>query len=157
MPGSVVHPLSRLRALGYSTPVLKQLSRSRLASSNATYEFRRKLFASYCESRLQDPLFSSPALVVDFFVHIGATRHASYSTLTGYRRTIGHVLRLVTDFVPSTCRILSQLMQSCKRSQAVAAKRIPARDLSFVFCLFFVDRTVWTVCFHCPSSWRKLV
>lgn len=128
----MVHPLSRLRALGYSTSVLNQLSRSRLASSNATYESRWKLFAAYCESRFRDPFFASPALVADFLVHIATTRHASYSTLTGYRTAIGHVLRLVTDFDPSTCPILSQLMQSFKRSQPVTAKRIPVWDFSFV-------------------------
>ena len=124
--GSVVHPLSRLRALGYLTPVLNQLSRSRLASSNATYE-----------SSLRDPFFASPALVADFLVHVATTRRASYSTLTCYRTATCHVLRLVTDFDP----ILPQLMQSFKRSQPVTAKRIPVWDFRSS-CQFFVDRTV---------------
>ena len=61
--GAVAHPMSRLRQLDYSQAVLLQLSRSRLASSNTTYESRWRLFASYCASRSRDPFFA-PSLVV---------------------------------------------------------------------------------------------
>ena len=124
--------MPRLRALGYSTDVLNQLSRSRLPSSNATYESRWRLFASYCQSRQRDPFFASPALVAEFLVHVASSRGASYSTLAGYRSAIGHVLRLVTEFDPSTCPILTQLMRSFKRSQPVTARRIPQWDFELV-------------------------
>ena len=127
--------MPRLRQLGYSQAVLSQLSRSRLASSNATYESRWRLFAAYCASRSRDPFFASPALVADFLLHVAESRRASYSTLAGYRSAIGHVLRLVTDFDPSTCPILSQLMRSFRRSQPVTARRIPQWDFTLVLAV----------------------
>ena len=83
---------------------------------------------------LRRPLLS-PALVADFFLHVAESRRASYSTLAGYRSAIGHVLRLVTDFDPATCPILSQLMRSFRRSQPVTARRIPQWDFTLVLAV----------------------
>ena len=76
--------------------VLSQLSRSRLASKNATFESRWRLFALYCASRLRDPLFASPALVADFLLHAAESREASYSTLVGYRSATWLPLPILT-------------------------------------------------------------
>ena len=126
------HPLPRLRQLGYDDATLRQLSRSRLTSSNATYESRWRLFAAYCADHGVDPFRASPAQISNFLTHIAATRHASVSTLAGYRTAIGHVVRLVTGFDPGSDALLSQLMKSFRRTQPVTAMRVPEWDVTLV-------------------------
>ena len=130
--GSVVHNLPRLRAAGLSSPVLRQLSASRVASTNNTYESKWKLFASFCQERGVDPFVASPAKVADFLVHVAHKNAASTSTLAGYRSAIGNVLRLTTGYDPGSCPLLSQLMKSFKGTQPIPSRRIPVWDISLV-------------------------
>ena len=130
--GAVGYPLPRLRDLGYSDETLRQLSRSRLASSNATYKSRCRLFSEFCAARHLDPFHASPATISNFLTHIASTGGASVSTLAGYRSAIGHVVRLVAGFDPGSGALLSQLMKSFRRTQPVSAMRIPEWDLSLV-------------------------
>ena len=118
--------------MGYSDETLLQLSRSRLASSNATYESRWRLFAAFCAERRLDPFQASPATISNFLTHVASSRGASVSTLAGYRSAIGHVVRLVTGFDPGSDALLSQLMKSFRRTQPVSAMRIPEWDLTLV-------------------------
>ena len=111
---------------------MRQLSRSRLSSSNATYESRWRLFADFCAARHLDPFQASPATISNFLTHIASSRGASVSTLAGYRSAIGHVVRLVTGFDPGSDALLSQLMKSFRRTQPVSALRIPEWDLTLV-------------------------
>ena len=130
--GAVGPPLPRLRDLGYSDETLRQLSRSRLASSNATYESRWRLFADFCATRRMDPFQASPATISTFLTHIASSRVASVSTLAGYRSAIGHMVCLVTRFDPGSDALLCQLMKSFRRTQSVSAMRIPTWDLTLV-------------------------
>ena len=130
--GAVGHSLPRLRELGYDNETLRQLSRSRLASSNATYESRWRLFESYCDARHIDPFHASPATISNFLTHLASSRGASVSTLAGYRTAIGHVVRLVTGFDPGCDALLSQLMKSFRRTQPVSAMRVPEWDVTLV-------------------------
>ena len=134
--GSVSHSLPRLTTQGYSADVLHQLSLSRVASSNKTYESKWKLFASFCASRDLDPFSASPAVVADFLLWVARTRRASPSTLAGYRSALGHVLRLTTGYCPGECRVLRQLMQSFKRTQPLPSTRIPSWDVNLVLSVF---------------------
>ena len=124
--------MPRLKSLGYSHDVLEQLSCSRRTSSNRTYESKWRLFAQFCSDRGCDAFAASPALVADFLLSVARTRHASVSTLAGYRTAVGHVLRLVTGYDPGTCPILSQLMQSFKPTQLVPVSRVPKWDVTLV-------------------------
>ena len=130
--GTVAHQLPRLTAQGYSAEVLSQLSHSRVSSSNQTYESKWKLFASYCSRHSLDPFTATLPVVADFMLWLANSRHASVSTLAGYRAALGQVLRLTTGFDPGSCPILAQLMKSFKRTQPVPAKRIPTWDISLV-------------------------
>ena len=132
MFGSVVHQLPRLKGLGYSDDVLQHLARARVASSNATYESKWKLFESFCAQRQVDPFVATPPLVADFLLHVATTRRAAVSTLAGYRSAIGNVLRLSIGYDVGTCPILAQLMRSFKRTQPVPATRVPVWDISLV-------------------------
>ena len=91
----------------YSSSVLQQLSRSRLPSSNRTYESKWRLFEVFCSDLSADAFAASPALVADFFLWLATTRSASYSTIAGYRSAIGYVLRLTTGYSPGTCPVLA--------------------------------------------------
>ena len=121
-----------MRSLGYSSSVLQQLSRSRLPSSNRTYESKWRLFEAFCRERSADAFDASPALVADFLVWLARTRSASYSTIAGYRSAIGHVLRLATGYSPGTCPVLAQLMQSFRRTQPLPRQRVPLWDINLV-------------------------
>ena len=128
----MAHNLPRLRSQGYSAEVLRQLSHSRVASSNSTYESKWKLFASFCSSRSIDPFTASSPIVADFLLWLAQNRNTSVSTLAGYRSALGQVLRLTTGFDPGTCPILAQLMKSFKRTQPIPARRIPTWDISLI-------------------------
>ena len=130
--GSIRHQLPRLTTQGYSRDVLSQLSLSRVASSNRTYESKWELFASYCSSRDIDPFGARPAQVADFLFWVARTRKASLATLAGYRAALGHVLRLTTGYCPGSCPVLRQLMQSFKRTQPLPSNRIPSWDINLV-------------------------
>ena len=121
-----------MRSLGYSSSVLQQLSRSRLPSSNRTYESKWRLFEAFCRDRSADAFAATPALVADFLVWLAHTRSASYSTIAGYRSAIGHVLRLATGYSPGTCPVLAQLMQSFRRTQPLPRQRVPLWDINLV-------------------------
>ena len=121
-----------MRQLGYSTPVLNQLSLSRLPTSNRTYESKWRLFESFCRERSVDAFTASPAVVADFLLWVASARSASYSTLAGYRSALGHVLRLSTGYCPGTCPVLAQLMQSFKRTQPRPSNRVPQWDINLV-------------------------
>ena len=129
-----------MRELGYSTSVLNQLSLSRLPASNRTYESKWRLFESFCREREVDGFTASPALVADFLLWLASTRSASYSTLAGYRSALGHVLRLSTGYCPGTCPVLSQLMQSFKRTQPRSSSRVPQWDINLVLSVLCEDR-----------------
>ena len=129
-----------MRELGYSTSVLNQLSLSRLPASNRTYESKWRLFESFCRKREVDAFSASPALVADFLLWVASTRSASYSTLAGYRSALGHVLRLSTGYCPGTCPVLSQLMQSFKRTQPRPSSRVPQWDINLVLSVLCEDR-----------------
>ena len=128
----MVNQLPRLRDLGYSDGVLHQLARARVASSNATYESKWRLFESFCRERDVDPFLAPPAVVADFLLHVATTRASAVSTLAGYRSAIGNVLRLSLGYDVATCPVLSQLMRSFKRTQPIPAKRVPVWDISLV-------------------------
>ena len=112
--------------------VLTQLSRARMTSSNVTYESKWKLFVGFCKDRNLEPFDASPAQIAEFLLWVAKERKAAYSTLAGYRSALGQVFRLTTGYDPGTCPILSQLMQSFKRTQPTAAKRIPEWDIGLV-------------------------
>ena len=128
--GAVGHQLPRLRNLGYDDATLGQLSRSRLASSNATCESRWRLFKAYCDDKRLDPFAASPATISNFLTHLAHSCGASVSTLAGYRTAIGHVVRLVTGFDPGSDPLIAQLMKSFRRTQPVSAMQVP--DLTLV-------------------------
>ena len=128
----MVHQLPRLRNEGFSSEVLEQLSRARVASTNNTYNSKWKLFTSFCDLRGVDPFGASSAVVAEFLLHVAQTRNASVNTLAGYRSAIGNVLRLTTGFDPGNCPILSQLMKSFRRTQPPPSRRIPQWDVGVV-------------------------
>ena len=129
---SVVHSVPRLSNLGYSDTVINQLNLARRPSTNLTYDSKWKLFAQFANDKNFDPFYASPALVAEFLLHIAKNRHVTTSTIAGYRAAIGRVLKLTTGYDPGKCEILSQLMQSFKRTQPVNAARIPCWNISFV-------------------------
>ena len=130
--GDVADQLPKLTKEGYSEAVLNQLSLARRESTNLTYQSKWKLFAQFANDHGFHPFYGSPALVADFLLHVAKTRKATTSTIAGYRSAIGRVLRLTTGYDPGKCEILSQLMQSFKRTQPINAARIPCWNISFV-------------------------
>ena len=130
--GSVAHKLPRLTDRGYSSEVLNHLHRSRLHSTNLTYESKWKLFASYCSNLSTDPFMANSAIVANFLVKIAKDRSLAHSTICGYRSAISRVILLTTGEDLSTCPILNQLMQSLKRTQPIQSRRIPTWDISVV-------------------------
>ena len=122
---SIFYQLPRMRQLGYSTPVLNQLFFSRLPTSNQTYETKWRLLEKLCRKRSVDAFTASPTVFADFLLWLASARSASYSTPAGYRSALGHVLCLSTGYCPRTCPVLSQLIQSFKRTQPRPCRRIP--------------------------------
>ena len=129
---SVVNSVPRLSALGYSEEVINQLNFARRDSTNNTYNSKWKLFVQFARDRKFDPFLASPALVAQFLLFVAKTRHATLSTIAGYRAALGRVLKLTAGYDPGNCDIISQLMQSFKRTQPVNAARIPCWSISFV-------------------------
>ena len=130
--GSVANKLQLLSDRGYSPAVLNQLHRSRVRSTNMTYESKWKLFNEFCSRRNTDPFTVSSPVVANFLMELARDRSLSYSTLAGYRSAISRVIILTTGEDLSLCPVLNQLMKSFKRSQPVSAMRIPAWDFSVV-------------------------
>ena len=61
--------VSSSASLASSSPVaLDQLSLSRVALSNKTYESKGRLFASFCKLCYLDPFTASPVVVADFLL-----------------------------------------------------------------------------------------
>ena len=87
-----------------------------------------------------DAYTASPALVADFLLWVASARSAFYSTLAGYRSALSHVLRLSTGYCPGTCPVLSQLMQSFKRTQPRPSSRVPQWDINLVLSVLCEDR-----------------
>ena len=141
--GTVAHNLQRLSDRGYSPAVLEQLHRSRVNSTNLTYESKWKLFAAFCSRSAIDPFNASSPVVANFLTEIARDRSLSYSTIAGYRSAISRAILLTTGEDLSCCPILNQLMQSFKRSQPLPSKRLPNWDFSVVFQhLLSVDSSV---------------
>ena len=128
----MVHSVPRLSALGYSEDVINQLNFARRDSTNNTYNSKWKLFVQFAHDRNFDPFLASPALVAQFLLHVAKSRHATVSTIAGYRAALGRVLKLTAGYDPGTCDIISQLMKSFKRTQPINASRIPCWSISFV-------------------------
>ena len=130
--GSVDHKLPRLKEQGFSTEVLNHLRFARLPSSNATYESKWKLFQQFCFDRKIDPFYANAPVVASFLLFLANDRNLSLSTLAGYRSAISRVLLLTTGEDIGHDFILSQLMQSFKRTRPVTAGRIPEWNISLV-------------------------
>ena len=128
----MVNSVPRLSALGYSEEVINQLNFARRDSTNNTYNSKWKLFVQFAQDQKFDPFVASPALVAQFLLFVAKTRHATLSTIAGYRAALGRVLKLTAGYDPGNCDIISQLMQSFKRTQPVNAARIPCWSISFV-------------------------
>ena len=131
--GSVDNSLQRLADRGYSSAVLNQLHRSRVHSTNLTYESKWKLFSAFCSRQNIDPFNASSPVVANFLTDIAKDRSLSFSTLAGYRSAISRALLLTTGEDLSVCPVLNQLMQSFKRSQPLPVKRIPSWNFQIVF------------------------
>ena len=119
--GSVNHKLPKLKEQGFSTEVLNHLRFARLPSSNSTYESKWKLFQQYCFDRKIDPFYANAPVVANFLLFLANDRGLSLSTIAGYRSAISRVLLLTTGEDVGHDLILSQLMQSFKRTQPVAS------------------------------------
>ena len=124
--------LQRLKSDGYSNEVLNHLAKARQKSTNTTYESKWRLFHSFCQEKSIDAFNATPATVAEFLYSVATDRNLTFSTLAGYRAAIGRVLKLTTGYDPGSDPILHQQMQSFKRTQPVAAKRIPSWDIGFV-------------------------
>ena len=103
-----------------------------MQTTNATYESKWKLFENFCKEQSLDAFKATPATVAEFLYQISVQRRLTPSTLAGYRAAISRVLKLTTGYDGSRDPVLSQQMQSFKRTQPVAAKRIPNWDIGFV-------------------------
>ena len=136
----MVHQLPRLKAQGYSKAVLDQLMKSRVQSSNDTYESRWKVFERFAQSRDFNPFEGSPAQVAEFLLFLAEERKVSWGTIAGYRSALGHVLRLVSGYDPGSCEILTQLMKSFKRTQPISARRVPEWDVSLVLSVLLEEK-----------------
>ena len=98
--------------------------KSRVKSSNKTYESRWKVYERFALSRNFDPFESSSAQVAECLIFLAEEKKVFWGTLAGYRSALGHVLRLVSGCDPGSCEILTQLLKSFKRTQPISARRV---------------------------------
>ena len=103
------------RSLGrqsFTPDAIDRILRSRQASTLNVYDKKWHVFAAWCMSRDEDPVYLEPSVMCDFFLFLFEINKFQPITIMGYHSAIARVYRLCDLYDPGKDVVISALIEN---------------------------------------------
>jgi len=111
---------------------VRSVTSAHAKTTQAVYNSKWTLFASFCHDRFLDAFGATSAQVAEFLHWLFHERQLSTRTIQGYRSAIAAQLKAATGYDPGTDPVLTRLLRSFQLERPFPVKTVVKWDVSLV-------------------------